>query len=135
MEGLGGAASVIAVLDLSAKIAQWCIKYSLEVKDAKSDILRLHNEVKGLGKVVSDVQHLVTRADDADLSTLEKLQDAISVCHAQLQILEKTLDPGKARKAMSRFGVRAWRWPFQHKQVDKFIWELERCKGTLSLAL
>jgi hypothetical protein len=135
MEGLGVAASVIAVVDLSAKVAQWCIQYSREVKDAKDDILRMHKEVQNLGNVASDVQHLITRPDRAELSTSEKLRDAIDNCSAQLKTLERTLDPGKARKAMRRFGYRALKWPFQSRQVEKVIKDLERCKGTISLAL
>jgi hypothetical protein len=135
MAGLEVAASVIAVVNLSAKVAKLCIQYSLEVKDAKSDILRLHNEVKNLGKVVSDVQHLVAGPGGAELSASEKLLDAVTDCSTQLKTVEKNIDPGKIRKAMSRFGARALRWPFQSKQVDKIIRELERCKETISLAL
>jgi Fungal N-terminal domain of STAND proteins len=135
MAGLEVAASVIAVVNLSAKVAKLCIQYSLEAKDAKSDILRLHNEVKNLGKVVSDVQHLVAGPGGAELSASEKLLDAVTDCSTQLKTVEKSIDPGKIRKAMGRFGARALRWPFQSKQVDKIIQELERCKGTISLAL
>jgi hypothetical protein len=135
MAGLEVAASVIAVVNLSAKVAKLCIQYSLEVKDAKGDILRLHNEVKNLGKVVSDVQHLVAGPGGAELLASEKLLDAVNDCSTQLKTLEKDIDPGKIRKGMSRFGARALRWPFQSNQVDKIIQELERCKGTISLAL
>jgi len=135
MEVLGVAANVIAVVDLSAKVAQWCIQYSLEVKDAKGDILRLYNEVKILGKVVSDAQHLVTSPGSAELSASEKLLDAVNDCSTQLKTLERKLDPGKTTKAMRRLGIRALKWPFQSKQVDKVIRELERCKGTVLLAL
>ena len=135
MEGLGVAASLIAVVDLSAKVAQWLIQYSLEVKDAKGDILRLHSEVKNLEKVVNHVQHLVTRPDCAKLSASEKLVDAVNDCSMQLNILEEELDPGKTRKVMRRLGIRALKWPFKSRQVDKVIRELERCKGTISLAL
>jgi len=135
MEGLGVAASLIAVVDLSAKVAQWLIQYSLEVKDAKGDILRLHSEVKNLEKVVSHVQHFVTRPDGAKLPASEKLVDAVNDCSMQLNILEEELDPGKTRKVMRRLGIRALKWPFKSKQVDKVIRELERCKGTISLAL
>jgi hypothetical protein len=78
MAGLEVAASVIAVVNLSAKVAKLCIQYSLEVRDAKSDILRLYNEVKNLGKVVSDVQHLVAGPGGAELSASEKLLDAVT---------------------------------------------------------
>lgn len=135
MEGLSVGASVIAVVDLSAKVAQLCMQYYREVKDAKSDILRVHQEVGDLGKVASDVQYLVTGPNNAQLSTSAKLLDAVNASFMQLETLEENLNPGKARKAMSRFGIRALKWPFQSKQADKVINDLERCKGTIVLAL
>jgi hypothetical protein len=135
MEGLGVAASLIAVVDLSAKVAQWCIRYSLEVKDAKSDILRVQKEVNNLEKVISDVQHLVSNPNGASLSASEKLLDAVNDCFMQLKTLEEELDPGKTPKAMRRLGLQALKWPFKSKLVDKVIRELERCKGTILLAL
>jgi hypothetical protein len=45
------------------------------------------------------------------------------------------LDPGKTRKAMSRIGFRALKWPFTSKQVDKIISTLEGYEQTFSLAL
>ncbi|KAI2475126.1 hypothetical protein Ptr902_13251 [Pyrenophora tritici-repentis] len=38
MDGLSGAASVIAVVDISVKISSLCYQYSVAVKDAKNDI-------------------------------------------------------------------------------------------------
>jgi hypothetical protein len=40
MDGLSGAASVIAVIDISAKIASICFQYFKAVKDTKDDIER-----------------------------------------------------------------------------------------------
>lgn len=135
MEGLGVAASVIAVVDLSAKVTSLCLQYSLAVKGAKNDITRLRAEVKNLEKAVGDVQYLVDGPDGAKLSASQKLLEAVHDCFTQLKTVEKRLDPGKTGKAMSRLGIRALRWPFESKEVDKVIRELERCKGTVSLAL
>jgi hypothetical protein len=135
MEGLGVAASVIAVVDLSAKIAKLCMQYPFEAKGAKRDILRLHNEVKDLGNMVRSVQRLIAGPDGAELSTSEKLLDAVNDCSTQLKTLDIRLGMDKTRKAMSRFRVQALKWPFGSKEVDKVILELERCKATISLAL
>ena len=45
MDGLSGAASIIAVVDISTKVASPCFQYSLAVKDAKNDITRLQRKV------------------------------------------------------------------------------------------
>jgi hypothetical protein len=41
LEGLGLAANVIAVIDLSAKVISWCYQYSKDVKNARADIEQL----------------------------------------------------------------------------------------------
>jgi hypothetical protein len=38
MDGLSGAASVFAVIDISAKIGSLCFQYSMAIKDAKNNI-------------------------------------------------------------------------------------------------
>jgi hypothetical protein len=135
MEGLGAAASAIAVIELSAKVASLFVQYSRAVKDAPNNITRLQKETKSLKNVLGDVKQLLNGPGSAQLSTSRKLLEALNDCFSQLKILEKVLEPGKTRKAMSRLGVRALKWPFESNEVDKIIRELERCKQTISLAL
>ena len=135
MEGLGVASSVIAVVELSARVASLCLQYSLAVKDAKNHITRLQGEVKSLEDVLGEVKQLLDGPDGAKLSGSQKLFKALNDCLSQLKTLDKRLKPGKSRKAMSRIGVRALKWPFKSKEVDKVVMELERCKQTISLAL
>ena len=53
----------------------------------------------------------------------------------QLEKLKRRLEPSNTRKAMSRLGVRALKWPFTSKEVEKIVADLERYKQTFSLAL
>jgi hypothetical protein len=135
MDGLGVAASVIAVVDLSAKIASVCIQYSLAVKHAKADIERLGAEVDSLTKLLRGVEQLLKRPDKTQLAASQTLDDALQDCFSQLTQLSTALDPGKTRKTMSRIGIRALKWPFESKGVAKVINDLERCKQTISLSL
>jgi len=52
MASLELAAGVIAVLDLSAKIASSCFQYLTEVKNTKSEIERLRAELNRLNFVL-----------------------------------------------------------------------------------
>jgi hypothetical protein len=52
IDGLSGAASVIAVVDISAKVASLCFQYLVAVKDAKADIERLHRKVTDINNVL-----------------------------------------------------------------------------------
>jgi hypothetical protein len=45
MDGVSGAASVITIIDISAKVASLCYQYSVEVKHAKGNIKRLRRKV------------------------------------------------------------------------------------------
>ena len=135
MEGLGGAASIIAIIDLSAKVASLCYRYSVDVKDAKVDIERLQREVNRIKNVLKDVQQLLNGPGKDRLSISQKLYHSLNGCFLQLNKLKKELEPGNTRKAMSRFGLRALRWPFKSKEVEKIISHLEGYNQTFCLAL
>ena len=55
-EALGLAASVIAVIDLSAKVAAQCSEYYANVKNARDDIGRLQRETQQLKATLEQVQ-------------------------------------------------------------------------------
>jgi len=135
MEGLGAAASIIAVIELSAKVASLCFQYSVAVKHAEKDITRLQKEVKNLTDVLEEVQELLDSSGGASLSTSQKLLEALNDCSSQLQKLDKRLQPDKIHKAMGRLRIRALKWPLESKEVDKIITRLERFKQAFSLAL
>jgi hypothetical protein len=54
MDGISGAASIIAVVDISAKIASLCFQYSVAVKNAKEDIKRLQGKVNDIKDVLRE---------------------------------------------------------------------------------
>jgi hypothetical protein len=135
MDGLSAAANVIAVVDISAKIASLCFQYSVAVKNAKEDIGRLQRKVNDIKDVLGEVQQLLDGRDKTRLSATNKLLDSLKECFLQLEELKTQLEPGKTRKAMSQFGVRALKWPFTSKEVEKIVASLERYEQTFSLAL
>ena len=138
MEVVGSAASVIAVIDLSAKIASICLQYSRDVRHAKADIERFKLEVDSVTNLLRAVEALLQVATKTTLSTSIELENALRDCKIELQQINTKLDPGKAgkaRKVMSKFGARALKWPLESKEVEKTISRLERCKMTISLAL
>jgi Fungal N-terminal domain of STAND proteins len=135
MDGLSGAANVIVVIDISAKIASLCFQYSVAVGNAKEDIGRLQRKVNDIKDVLGEVQQLLDGRDKKRLSATNKLLDSLKECFQQLEELKTQLEPGKTRKAMSRFGVRAFKWPFTNKEVEKIVASLERYEQTFLLAL
>jgi chromosome segregation ATPase len=135
MDGLSGAASVIAVVNISAKITSLCFQYAVAVKDAKDDIERLQRTVTSIKNVLEQVKQLLDKQGKSLLSATHKLLDSLEECRQQLTRLESQLEPGKTRKAMQRFSVRALKWPFTSKQVEKMVTSLEKYEQTFSLAL
>ncbi|KAL8403218.1 hypothetical protein RB594_008469 [Gaeumannomyces avenae] len=139
MEGLGAAASAIAVIDLAAKVGALCFQYSLAVKDAKEDIERFRQQIEALKTIAEGAQRLLQGPDGARLETSQNLRDALANTHSQLDPirtkLKKKLKRGRTGQVMRRIGLRALTWPFEAKDVDKIIANLQRDQDTISAAL
>ena len=135
MDGLSGAASVVAVIDLSAKIIALCFQYSTAVKDARKDIVRLQRKVNDIKDVFEQVRQLLDGRDKTLPLPTHDLSNSLKECLLQLEELITQLEPGKTRKAMSRIGVRALKWPFTSKEVEKLVASLESYEQIYTLAL
>ncbi|EDU44994.1 vegetative incompatibility protein HET-E-1 [Pyrenophora tritici-repentis Pt-1C-BFP] len=135
MDGLSGAASVIAVIDMSAKIASLCFQYSMAVKDAKGDIERVQRKVGEITHILEKIKQLLDSQDKTRLSTTQGLFDSLRQCLGELEKLRVKLNPGKTRGIMARFDLRALKWPFTSKQVDKIVSTLEGHERSFSSTL
>jgi hypothetical protein len=139
MDGLSAAASVIAVIQISGSVASLCSEYFKAVKNAKNDIERLQGELNSLKTTLEGTLRLLQSSNGARLQTSQLLRDGLRGCFSQLADLEKELknklNPGKTGKMMSRFGVRALKWPFESKDIDAIIKTLKRYRDTVSAGL
>ncbi|OBS20594.1 hypothetical protein FPOA_06947 [Fusarium poae] len=134
-EALGVASSVIAVVDLSAKVFSLCLQYSREVKNAKDDIEKLGKEVAAFQATTEELQTLIDGPRSQELKASQQLRFAIEDGRSRLEKLRQQLQPSTRRKRMSRFGIRALKWPFESKEVKGTIEDLVCCRGTISLSL
>jgi len=135
MDGLSGAASVIAVIDIAAKITSICYHYAVAVKNAKDDIESVQNKVTDITNVLEKLKQLLDGPGKARFPATHEVFDSLNQCLRDLQKLQADLEPKKARKAMSRLGFRALKWPFSKKQVENILSKLERYEQTFTLAL
>ena len=133
MDGLSGAASIIAVIDVSAKIISLCFQYSTAVSNSRKDIERLQKKVSNLKDVFGQVEQLLDGQNKTPAT--HNLSDSLKECLWQLEELKTQLEPGKTRNAMSRVGFRALKWPFTSKEVEKCIASLESYEQIYTLAL
>ncbi|KAM0332410.1 hypothetical protein ACHAQA_002690 [Verticillium albo-atrum] len=135
MEGLGVAANIIAVVEISAKVATLCVQYSTAVASARADIARLQTQVSQLGAVLQAAKRLTEGPKGQSLSVSQELTESLRECIAELQRLDEKLAPSTARKAMRRVGLRALKWPFTSKETRDIVDNLERYEKAISLGL
>ncbi|KAK2013344.1 hypothetical protein LZ32DRAFT_557994 [Colletotrichum eremochloae] len=132
-EALGLAVNIAALVELSTKIAKVCLQYSKEVKNAREEIARVEKETLNL-KVVAE-SSLKLLEGGAMLKTSQALLGAAQEAVSRLKTLDVELRPPDTRKAMRRFGVRAFKWPFQSKDVEKLVRDIERYAQIISMGL
>ena len=138
MAGIGEAASVIAVVQLSAQVYSVCREYYLGVKSARKDIERLSNEVLALKDILESVDDLARNPTGTKLSTLAILRrkdGPTDQCEKELAALIEKLEPDSKERRPHSIDWRALKWPMKSKDVDKVIASLERHKATFNLAL
>jgi hypothetical protein len=138
MDGLSGAASVIAVIDISAKIFELCQTYVSAVKEARKDIQRLRDGVTSLQDVMTDVRDLAEDPISSRRSVFSHLNQhngPVQQCERDLRRLASRLELGEGENKMRQFGRRALRWPFSTKDIDKRLQIINDHKATFTLAL
>lgn len=125
--------TILAVVTTSATVLYQITNYYLDVKGARQDRDRLHNEVKALHHVLENVKTLAEGSNTSKLLSVSSyLKES---CSSDIKDLEIKLNPGKGRKAMKKLGVRALKWPFDKNEVDEYINRLERHKTTITITL
>ncbi|KAF2456579.1 hypothetical protein BDY21DRAFT_347610 [Lineolata rhizophorae] len=91
MAGLSETASVIAVVNMSAKLASLCFQYLVEVKHSKGNIEHLYRKVNDIKNVLEELQRLLDKQDKLQLFTARTLLDPLQRCSQELEGLEAKL--------------------------------------------
>ena len=128
------ATSVITLVTTTVTVVNLLKNYYNDVKDARSDIDSLCNEILSLQRVLEKVARLVDEPNASKFSTLVLLKDTngpAEKCSAQLAEIQRKLHHQGMRKA----GWRALSWPFKSKELKETLLELERYKSAFMLAL
>jgi len=134
MEVLGATASVVAIVDLSVKVASLLFQYSKDVRHAAADIERIKSETTNLKNAWDSVKELLAGPNGSRLAALQKFAVALTDSRSRLEQLEQTLDPGARRSALRKVGVRL-KWPLDKKDVEKTVQDLAGCTQKISLGL
>ncbi|VUC36819.1 unnamed protein product [Clonostachys rosea] len=132
LEGLGLAANVIAVIDLSAQVISWCYQYSKDAKNATADIERLRQETNRQKIVAEDIGNLLNSPKGENLKTSKRLSAAADRARSVLDTVDKTLSN---KKGLRRFGLRALKWSYESKNVEGLLQELLQTREIFHLGL
>ncbi|KAJ5151368.1 uncharacterized protein N7482_010620 [Penicillium canariense] len=135
MDPLSGAASVIAVIQLTGSIVQICGQYLNNVKNARRDIQRFQEQVAALANVLQSLDELTRGSNGKQLTATQGLIDNIAECSLALTSLKEKIDPQVTQRRMRTWGLRAFKWPLTRLEVDHAIMELEGYKSTFALSL
>jgi Fungal N-terminal domain of STAND proteins len=135
MAGIGEAASIIAVVQITAQISKLCSGYLSEVKNAPKDVERLQSKISSLHSVLEKIEQMLRGSKSARLTMSTSVLEPLKRCVTDLEELKAKLDVGKRKKPMSRVGLRSLRWPFTRKEVEKAVEMLEGYTMTFNVAL
>ena len=142
----------MGIIELSAKVTKLCVEYSRAVKNAQKDIARLQDEVVTLQEVFTESRKIIETAENTEISALSgglqslevkdknkslassKVLQSLQSCSSQLMKLHERLATKKRTRLVGKIGLRELQWPFESKEVDEIIQQLQRHKQTVSLA-
>jgi hypothetical protein len=139
MDGLSGAASVIAVVTLARSITVNGFKLAKTFAGAEKEVLKLVQEVVILFGVLQSLQLLLERLEEENSNATTK-PSHIDACYATLSRIDRILDRCKSPPVLdqSNFLARNWRkarWPLNVSETKTLIDEVERHQNSLSQAL
>jgi ABC-type phosphate/phosphonate transport system ATPase subunit len=133
MDGVTSAATVLSVIQTAWQAYTLCKTYFDEVKEARKVILHLRQEVTSLDSILTNVSRLAEGRDPAKLSSVRLLMQEDGPVLLD-EFLPK-LDPGKGKNVMTPFGMRALKWPFISKDIEKVLTKIGQLNATLTMAL
>jgi len=130
MEGVGAAASVLAIIDASAQVAKVVFKYTRGVLKAKEEIYRLRDELENLSRVAESLHRLLEGPNGSLMRATTELEQRTRACHDHLGELQKRL--GKVTKVTF---LRSLQWPLRRQETEDSINLLARWREVFSQAL
>ncbi|ETS83239.1 hypothetical protein PFICI_05115 [Pestalotiopsis fici W106-1] len=134
-DGLGIAASVIAVIELAAKVTLTCYQLKEKFKDFRKDIKAIIEEVETVSIIVEELNELTAEVSTESSSpngkaAVKSTQFALDGCKTILQELNEKLGPLSKPRFRDKL-----KWPLDSSIVHAKLDDLQKHKATLQLAL
>ena len=138
MEVVGAVASVITVIQVTARVVSVCYNYQSGIRHYPKDIVKITHELQSLRNVLERLADLAQSEDDSisvalpALDSLNGSDGPLEICEGELKQLEAKLAPARGR--FKQIG-RTIMWPLTEKDVQKTLAILARQRGLFQLAL
>lgn len=126
--------TLLAVLQVSAKLVTVCHEYILGVKNAPRDVLRIIDEITSVRNTIEQlIQHVNQTGSPLSpgFTNLNQPNGPFEKCLAELTDLEKVIDDGKRKGPLTSKLV----WPLKQKETEAKLAALATIKSSLQLAL
>jgi NACHT domain len=148
MDPLSITASVIAVLQAASTVVAVCYDFRAAINTQPWALSRIINSINELRLILNRLEQIANESEsNLDETSMSRLTDlevlcqeggAVKNCLEELKALEKKLIPGnwagkdgsKRRSLIQSIG-----WQLKGKEAEEILLQLDRCKGTLNLAL
>ncbi|KAF3207839.1 hypothetical protein TWF679_008170 [Orbilia oligospora] len=134
MEAVGAAASIIAIIELAAKLTKLCRGYVGDVKSAESDQIALYDRVLATGKLAEKVDSLIHGPDKDKLESSADLKDSLAKCLDILKELERKFKPRGITTRLKKV-MKSLKWPLDKAEVNKVIGNLKVLEDTIQFAI
>ena len=149
MDGVGLAASIIAIATAGLQISVKLIAFASQVKTASQQVNFLANDVSITSSILHQLGELIEqKADQNEVGIfnshgLTTTKASADVCKRIFEVIEEEL---KNASKQTRTGVRVGdrielsrteqaKWPFLQPSMDSLRKDLQEAKGTLMLTL
>lgn len=126
-EIVGLAASIIAVIDLAAKVGVLCSRYCADIQSARRDVRYILNEADRLSVTLRDVERLLKGPNGTKFDASLNIRRAVADCRQQLDTLVAKLEEGTKYRNI--------KWPLKKEEVADITKDLGRCQTSISLDL
>lgn len=129
MEAVGAVASVIAVVELVAKVSASAASFMRDVKDARRDMIQVRKDMSDLSMILrmvaEDLDQDSSPTDDESQSQ-KHIVDIAHSCRTVLLEMDTALQKGRTRLGWVTSG---------RERVERLRERLETCKLSLDVAL
>jgi hypothetical protein len=108
------AASVIAIVEISANITVWCVQYARDVAHEAEQATSLCQEIGALQTVLARLQSPAVSGE-----TVRQLEPVLKLCLSDMSDLRKRLEPAQGWRRTQQKLV----WPFRRRAEFKVAME------------